>query len=216
MPDSGETRYFIIKKIGEQQYLFKTVDGQIFAEGRSFFCKNWDSPVIVITHYDGSQSLFDENGVAYRNAFHVDFVSFRNNGKSYIVRKTKTGNFKRYGDRYNHIRMRKALSITISLLTIIGGLGGLFLKNCEKHRKLNELEATYLKTENGMALFDTDNNDKTAEIRICTYLNQNGTKKQNLSMIKGLENQEGQKHKVMEWCQLTGLDWRVFDEKIRE
>ncbi len=103
---------------------------------------------------DGKRTLYDSNGKPEKHAKDVDWVHCHDDN-FYTIGKRKY--YTRQG------KMRNVAMYTVASLTGLAILGG--LTKCVRNQiALSKTPATYLNTQHGVVLFDTDGNKKTAEV----------------------------------------------------
>lgn len=185
-------KYFIIECNGTGDNatgIFKTKQGKEFAKGLTY-CVDHNNPrYLSVQDEKGLWTLYDKNGKPVKNAKEVSHVYWDKKGYVVGIRENR----KKYiFPEYRLKQVLCGLAITGVLAAVASGIRSCCEKQAEYEQKT---QMTYLGISNGVALFDTDGNMRTAEI-VADHLTSGD--------IGRLYGQEGKKYSIAKWKEIVG------------
>ena len=200
------TKHFIIQKNGfKNEYIFKTISGEQFATGTGYRLaddKEENPKYIVVQNglEDVSETLYCHHGLAMKdaeNAEHIlwskDMYSAQHIVQSPIVIKGKTlmtTSYQRFEHKFPEYYGRM-IRRGLLCLTVLATMGGCMIKTAKENAKFNNMPATYLGTQDGYVVFDTDGNNQTIEIK-SVYPVDSG-------LSQKLERHTGETYRISGW-----------------
>ncbi len=179
------TKHFIIQKdIVENAYIFKTMEGKEFATGTGYRLaddKHENPKYIVVQNGldDTAETLYNRYGHAMKNAENMDYIlwskdaytTYRDVPKSIVIngRKsmcmTKEQFTHKFPEYYGRMIRRCVMG-----MAVLGTLAGCVIKGEKDKEQFNNMPAVYLGIQNGYAVFDTDGNKQTVEVKSQTLI----------------------------------------------
>lgn len=174
------TKHFIIQKdIVENEYIFKTMAGEKFATGTGYRLAEdkYENPKYIVVKNgleDTTETLYNRYGRAMKNATDVDrilwskdaYTTCREVPKSVVINGCKSIYITK--ERFTHKLPEYYGGIIcrcVMGMAVLGAFAGCVVKGYKEKEQFNNTPAVYLGIQDGHAVFDTDGNKQTAEVK---------------------------------------------------
>ena len=200
------TKYFIVQKdMYENKYIFKTANDVVFASGTGYRLAETNSEnqkYIVVKNGLGNEveTLYDHRGKVMKDAQNAEQIFWSQNiySADYFVqsptiingKKTMEFFYKRFEHKLPEYYGRIVRRVLVGL-GILAAMGGCVIKGAKDNAEFNNTPATYLGIKDGHAIFDTDGNPETVEVKSIDPIG--------MRLSEKLEHHIGETYRISGW-----------------